>query len=109
MNVQEAVNFRLNKLGFKEIWENQRKVVEAYFNGPDALIITPTGSEVSHSTSRRLFWIYLNMAKETSLKQFASLFLHRFQVSFLHEKGVNAVVLGPKSSETENKDASEGK
>lgn len=49
------------------------------------------------------------MAKETSLKQFASLFLHRFQVPFLHEKGVNAVVLGPKSSETENKDASEGK
>lgn len=105
MNVQEAVNFRLNKLGFKEIWENQRKVVEAYFNGPDALMITP----VSHSSSRRLFWIYLNMAKETSLKQFASLFLHRFQVSFLHEKGVNAVVLGPKSSEMENKDASEGK
>ena len=47
MNVQEAVNFRLNKLDFKEIWENQRKVVEAYFNGPDALMITPTGSEKS--------------------------------------------------------------
>lgn len=47
MNVKEAVNFGLNKLGFKEIWENQRKVVEAYFNGPDALMITPTGSEKS--------------------------------------------------------------
>lgn len=37
MNIQEAVNFGLNKLGSKEIWENQRKVVEAYFNDPDAL------------------------------------------------------------------------
>jgi len=31
------------------------------------------------------------------------------QVSILCEKGVKAVVLGPESSETENKEASEGK
>ena len=31
------------------------------------------------------------------------------QVSILREKGVKAVVLGPETSETENKEASEGK
>ena len=30
MNVREALNVGLTKLGFKEIRENQRKVVEAY-------------------------------------------------------------------------------
>ena len=35
--------------------------------------------------------------------------LMRNQVSNLHEKGVKAVVLGPQNSDTENKDATDGK
>ena len=44
MNVREAINFGLNKLNFEKIRENQRKVVGAYLNGRDALMISPTGS-----------------------------------------------------------------
>ena len=44
MNVQEAMNFGLNKLNFENIRENQRKVVEAYLSGRDVLMISPTGS-----------------------------------------------------------------
>ena len=43
MNVQEAINFGLNKLNFDDIRENQRKVVEAYLSGRDVLMISPTG------------------------------------------------------------------
>jgi len=42
--VREAINVGLTKLGFKEIRENQRKVVEAYVGGRDALMVAPTGS-----------------------------------------------------------------
>ena len=31
--MRKAINAGLTKLGFKEIRENQRKVVEAYFSG----------------------------------------------------------------------------
>ena len=44
MNVREAINFGLNKLNFKDIRENQRKVVEAYHNDRDVLMILLTGS-----------------------------------------------------------------
>ena len=39
-----AIEFGLNKLGFKSIRENQRKVIEAYLAGSDVLMIAPTGS-----------------------------------------------------------------
>ena len=39
-----AIEFGLNKLGFKSIRENQRKVIEAYLAGRDVLMIAPTGS-----------------------------------------------------------------
>ena len=39
-----AIDFGLNKLGFKSIRENQRKVIEAYLAGRDVLMIAPTGS-----------------------------------------------------------------
>ena len=44
MKVREAINFRLNKLNFEDIRENQMKVVEAYLCGRDVLMISPTGS-----------------------------------------------------------------
>ena len=44
MNAREAINVGLTKLGFKEIRENQRKVVEAYVGGRDVLMVAPTGS-----------------------------------------------------------------
>ena len=42
--MREAINVGLTKLGFKEIRENQRKVVEAYVGGRDVLMVAPTGS-----------------------------------------------------------------
>ena len=36
--------FRVDKLNFENIRENQRKVVEAYLSGRDVLMISPTGS-----------------------------------------------------------------
>ena len=47
MNMREATNFGFCKLGFNEIRDNQRKVVEAYLSGRDVLIILPTASEKS--------------------------------------------------------------
>ena len=44
MNVQEAINFGLNKLNFENIRENQKKVVEAYLSGRDVLMISPAES-----------------------------------------------------------------
>ena len=42
--MREAINVGLTKLGFKEIRENQQKVVEAYVGGRDVLMVAPTGS-----------------------------------------------------------------
>ena len=42
--MREAINVGLTKLGFKEIREHQRKVVEAYVGGRDVLMVAPTGS-----------------------------------------------------------------
>ena len=42
--MREVINVGLTKLGFKEIRENQRKVVEAYVGGRDVLMVAPTGS-----------------------------------------------------------------
>jgi len=44
MNVQEVIDTGLRKLGFKEIRENQRKVVEGYVSGRDVLMVAPAGS-----------------------------------------------------------------
>jgi len=44
MNVWEPINAGLAKLGFKEIRENQRKVVEAYVGGRNVLTVAPTVS-----------------------------------------------------------------
>ena len=41
--MRKAQNAGLTKLGFKEIRENQRKVVEAYVSGRDVLMVAPTG------------------------------------------------------------------
>ena len=42
--MRKAINAGLTKLGFKEIRENQRKVVEAYVSGRDVLMVAPIGS-----------------------------------------------------------------
>ena len=46
MNVREATNAGVAKLdhGFKEIRENQRKIVEAYLGSRDVLLVASTGS-----------------------------------------------------------------
>ena len=57
MNVQEAINFGLNKLNFENIRENQRKLVEAYLSGRDVLMISSTGSGKSLTFHIALFAI----------------------------------------------------
>ena len=104
----KALNAGLTKLGFKEIRENQRKVVEAYVSGRDVLMVAPTGSgKICRSTSLHLYWIFTNMARNlvdtVCLVIFPLVSLMKDQVSILREKGVKAVVLGPETSVTENK------
>ena len=48
MNVYKAIDTGKNrKLGFKEITDNQRTVVEGFVSGQDFLMVAPTGSEKS--------------------------------------------------------------
>ena len=107
MNVREAINFGLNKLNFKDIRENQRKVVEAYLSGRDVLMISPTGSGKSLTFHIAPFAIDFFKHGERDAIQtvclviFPLVSLMNDQVSSLREKGIKAVVVGPNSSETE--------
>ena len=116
MNVREAINFGLNKLNFEDVRENQTKVVEAYLiNGRDVLMISPTGSGKSLTFYIAPFAIDFSKHGERDdiqtvcLVIFPLVSLMNDQVSSLREKGIKTVVVGPDSSETENKEASEGK
>ena len=90
-----AIEFGLNKLGFKSIRENQRKVIEAYLAGRDVLMIAPTGSGKSltfqispyvidnfkHGDQQDVRTVCLVIAPLVSLM--------KDQVSFLRRKQVN--------------------
>ena len=43
-NVEDALDFGLRKLGYSQLREGQRKVVEAYLSGRDVFFGSPTGS-----------------------------------------------------------------
>ena len=113
--MREVINVGLTKLGFKEIRENQRKVVEAYVGGRDVLMVAPTGSGKSLTFHIAPFVLDFYKHGERDLVDtvclviFPLVSLMKDQVSILRKKGVKAVVLGPETSETENKEASEGK
>ena len=115
MKVREAINFGLNKLNFDDIRKNQRKVVEAYLSGRDVLMISPTGSGKSLTFHIAPFPIdFFKHGKRDDIQTvclviFSLVSLMNDHVSSLREKGIKAVVVGPDSSETENKEASEGK
>ena len=115
MSLRETVNFGLKKLGLNDIRENQRKVVEAYVCGRDVLMIAPTGSGKSLTFHIAPFALDFFKHSETDIVEtvclviFPLVSLMKDQVSSLCEKGVKAVVLGSESSDTETKDASEGK
>ena len=105
----------MNKLGFKSIRENERKVIEAYLAGRDVLMIAPTGSGKSltfqispyvidnfkHGDQQDVRTVCLVIALLVSLM--------KDQVSFLHRKQVNAVMIGPESTDEENTEAKAGK
>ena len=113
MNVREAINLGLNKLNFENIRENQRKVVEAYLSGRDVLMISPTGSGKSLTFHIAPFAIDFFKHGERDDIQIVCLIIFPLvslmndQVSSLCEKEIKAVVVGPDSSGTENKEASE--
>ena len=110
-----AIEFGLNKLGFKSIRENQRKVIEAYLAGRDVLMIAPTGSGKSltfqispyvidnfkHGDQQKVRTVCLVIAPLVSLM--------KDQVSFLRRKQVNALMIGPESTDEENTEAKAGK
>ena len=113
--MRKAINAGLTKLGFKEIRENQRKVVEAYVSGRDVLMVAPTSSGKSLTFHIAAFVLDFYKHGERDLVDtvclviFPLLSLMKDQMSILREKGVKAVVLGPETSVTENEEASEGK
>jgi len=98
--VQEAIDTGLRKLGFKEIRENQRKVVEGYVSGRDVLMVAPTGSGKSHTFHIAPFVLDVyqhggrDVVETVCLVIFPLVSLMKDQVSSLRKKGVKAVVLG---------------
>ena len=115
MNVREATNAGVAKLGFKEIRENQRRIVEAYVGGRDVLMVVPTDSGKSLTFHISPFVLDFckhgerDLVDTVCLVVFPLVSLIKDQVSIHREKEVKAVVLGPETSETENKEASERK
>ena len=115
MNVREAINFGLNKLNFENIRENQRKMVEVCLSGRAVLMISPTGSGKTLTIHIAPFAIdFFKHGERDDIQTvclviFPLVSLMKDQVSSLREKGIKAVVVGPDSTETENKEASEGK
>ena len=113
--MRKAINAGLTKLGFEEIQENQRKVVEAYVSGRDVLMVAPTGSGKSLTFHIAPFVLDFYKHGERDLVDTVCVVIFRLvslmkdQVSILREKGVKAVVLGPETSVTEDEETSEGK
>ena len=113
--MQEAIDTGLRKLGFKEIRENQREVAEGYVSGRDVLMVAPAGPGKSLTFHIAPFVLDVyqhgerDVVETVCLVIFPLVSLMKDQVSSLRKKGVKAVVLGPESSETEIKEASEGK
>ena len=98
--MQEAIDTGLRKLGFKEIRENQRKVVEGYVSGRDVLMVASTGSGKSHTFHIAPFVLDVyqhgerDVVETVCLVIFPLVLLMKDQVSSLRKKGVKAVVLG---------------
>ena len=114
--MRKAINAGLTKLGFKEIRESQRKVVEAYISGRDVLMVAPTSSGKSLTFHIARFVLDFYKHGERDLVDTVCLVIFPLVslmkdslMSILPEKGVKAVVLGPETSVTENEEASEGK
>ena len=90
-------------------------MVEAYLSGRDVLMISPTGSGKSITFHIAPFAIdffkhgKIDDIQTVCLVIFPLVSLMNDQVSSLREKGIKVVVVDPDSSETENKEASEGK
>jgi len=99
MNVREAIIFGLNKLKFKDIRENQRRVVEAYLSGRDVLMISPTGSGKSLTFHIAPFAIDFFKHGERDDIQTVCLVISPLvslmndQVSSLCEKGINEDII----------------
>lgn len=115
-NISRAIDFGLNKLGFNYIRENQRKVIEAYLCERDVLMIAPTGSGKSLTFQISPYVIdYVEHGdqhddiKTVCLVIAPLISLMRDQVSILRRKSVKAVMIGPESTEEENKAAKDGK
>ena len=119
MDVRGSINFGLQKLGIEAIKENQRKVVEGYLSGRDVLMIAPTGSGKSLtfqiSPFAIDFWKHGDRSQQDEDVQTVCLViaplvsLMKDQVSILRAKQIKAVMIGPESTEEENKEAKEGK
>ncbi len=113
------INFGLQKLGIEAIKENQRKVIEGYLSGRDVLMVAPTrsGKSLTFQISPFAidFWKHGNRSQQDEDVQtvclvIAPLVSHmKDQVSILRAKQIKGVMIGPESTEEENKEAKEGK
>ena len=94
--MRKAINAGLTKLGFKEIRENQRKVVEAYVSDRDVLMVAPTGSAKILTFHIGPFVLDFHKHGERDLVDtvclviFPLVSLMKCQVSILREKGIKA-------------------
>ena len=114
-SIKDAISYGLRKLGFDQIKENQRQVVEAYLAGRDVLMVSPTGSGKSLTFHIAPFvYNYLKHGEEEQVYSVCLvivplLSLMRDQVAALQRKCIAAVSLGADTTDEEIVGIKEGR
>ena len=113
--VEDVLSFGLRKLGYSELRESQRKVIEAYVSGKDVFFRSPTGSGKSLCFEIAPFvfeGIALGVENAETQACISSVCLvvaplvslMKNQVDGLRRRGIKAAIVGPESTAAELKD-----
>lgn len=114
-SIKDAINYGLSKIGFTEIREHQRQVVEAYLSGKDVFVSAPTGSGKSLTFEIAPYvFDYMEHGERESIEAVCIVVvpliaLMKNQVTSLRDRGIAAAYVGEDCSEEERRDICEGK
>ena len=114
-DVEEVLDFGLQKLGYSELREGRRKVVEAYISGKDVLFRSPTGSvkllcfEIAPFVFEGIAVGIENAERQASISSVCLVVaplvsLMKNQVAGLRKRGIIAAIIGPEITASELKD-----
>ena len=112
-DVEEVLDFGLQKLGYSELREGRRKVVEAYISGKDVMFRSPTGSvkllcfEIAPFVFEGIAVGIENAERQASITSVCLVVtplvsLMKNQVA--GKRGIIAAIIGPESTASELKD-----